>query len=107
VVVNRRGRLGADRDLEERLADARSSPAGPEFVHDRAHLLVARSLQSKRLSDETETSIRLRDRLRPIVQALERRDEARVDPRGDRRHFANLAAAVPRKRNEFEPFLFL
>jgi hypothetical protein len=83
--------MHAERDVEQDMARAGVRAQAAELVHDRPYLLVARSGKAECVGNLAEPAIRLRDAHRDVVEAFDRGDQARVDPRCGSGHSPTFA----------------
>ncbi len=76
-------------------------------MDENAHLLVARPRDVEVVCHLTERSVRVSDRDPPVIEPLQRRNQARIDSRRGDRHPLSIAPAESRVCDEFAPFLTL
>jgi hypothetical protein len=72
MIEQGRRRAGAERDVEENVAGRRAAREAPRPMEDRPDLLVARSNEPELTRDRAEPTVRLGNRNRAVIEALER-----------------------------------
>ena len=78
MLAERGRRTSSEGDVQEDVPRGRPAPSTTGLMDDPADLLVARPGQAKRVGDEPDPSVRLRDPHGRVVEALDRGDETDV-----------------------------
>src|SRR4029077_2317107 len=87
------------------VGDGQTRPDVPRLVHQLANPLVARPRQPQPLRLGTDTTVGLRDRPAPVVEAHDRLDQPSRDPRRHGDHAEIVAPELSRGCDDLAPGL--